>query len=149
MAKTNKNNRATNHGYVFPKDDSGKPLITMKQGIEKKHVFKPDYYREGGKDLFQRFEEGLLTKEETVGFYKGNIIKYLTRFEQKNGIEDLIKAQTYLNRLIEFEADLGERTKETQHLLSTKANRESLKQALKESKAIEQQLKDEEGESND
>ena len=63
------------------------------------------------KDLLQRFEEGLLTKEETVGFYKGNIIKYLTRFEQKNGIEDLIKAQTYLNRLIEFETGLATTSK--------------------------------------
>ena len=71
-------------------------------GVATKEI-KPDDYREGGKDLLQRFEEGLLAKEETVGFYKGNIIKYLTRFEQKNGIEDLIKAQTYLDRLIEFE----------------------------------------------
>lgn len=42
MAKTSKNNRATNHGYVFPKDDSGKPLIAMKQGIEMEHTFKPE-----------------------------------------------------------------------------------------------------------
>ena len=38
MTKASKNNRATNHGYVFPKDDSGKPLITMEQGIEMEHT---------------------------------------------------------------------------------------------------------------
>lgn len=110
MAKTNKNNRATNHGHVVEVPEP-EPKLYAYPGVEKKHVFKPDYYREGGKDLLQRFEEGLLTKEETVGFYKGNIIKYLTRFEQKNGIEDLIKAQTYLNRLIEFETDLASTSK--------------------------------------
>ena len=110
MAKTNKNNRATNHGHVVEVPEP-EPRPYAYPSVEKKHVFKPDYYREGGKDLLQRFEEGLLTKEETVGFYKGNIIKYLTRFEQKNGIEDLIKAQTYLNRLIEFETDLASTSK--------------------------------------
>lgn len=43
-------------------------------------------------------------------------------------------------------ADLDKSTKETQYLLSTKANREDLVQALKESKEIEQQLEDGEGE---
>lgn len=87
-------------------DDSGKPCICIEKDVEKKRSpIKPDYYREGSKDLLQRFEEGLLTRKETIGFYKGNIMKYLIRFEQKNGIEDLIKAQTYLNRLIEFETE--------------------------------------------
>lgn len=67
-------------------------------------MIKPNYYKgKDGKDLFDRFEDGLLTKEEVIGFYKGNVIKYVTRFEQKNGIEDLDKAITYLNRLKEFE----------------------------------------------
>ena len=38
-----------------------------------------------------------------IGFMTGNIFKYLTRWQQKNGVEDLEKAQVYLNRLIEFE----------------------------------------------
>lgn len=68
-------------------------------------MIKPNYYKgKDGKDLFDRFEDGLLTKEEVVGFYKGNIIKYVTRFEQKNGVEDLDKAITYLNRLKDFES---------------------------------------------
>ncbi|WP_082603347.1 DUF3310 domain-containing protein [Lacticaseibacillus nasuensis] len=31
----------------------------------------------------------------------GNIIKYVVRYPKKNGIEDLLKTRTYLNRLIE------------------------------------------------
>lgn len=65
---------------------------------------RPDYYKgEDGKDLFARFESGLLTKGQVQGFYVGNVMKYITRYQGKNGIEDLKKARTYLDRLIEFE----------------------------------------------
>ncbi|MFK5706017.1 DUF3310 domain-containing protein [Ligilactobacillus sp. LYQ139] len=65
---------------------------------------QPDYYKgRDGHDLFDRFEHGLLTPDEVVGFYKGNVIKYLTRFKKKNGLEDLKKARVYLTRLIDFE----------------------------------------------
>ena len=63
---------------------------------------KPSYYSNNGKDLFDRFEGGLMTAEQVRGFYKGNIIKYVTRYQDKNGTEDLQKARTYLDRLIKF-----------------------------------------------
>lgn len=67
-------------------------------------MIRPEYYRLNSKDdLFSFFEKGLLTANETRGFYKGNIIKYVTRYQDKNGVEDLKKSQTYLNELTEFE----------------------------------------------
>ncbi len=69
-------------------------------------MIKPDYYKRGKKDLFDRFEDGLLTKEEFRGFLKGNVFKYIERYQQKNGTEDLEKAQTYLDRLEDFEKEL-------------------------------------------
>lgn len=61
------------------------------------------YYRgRDGQDLFDRFEAGLLSREETIGFYKGNAIKYLIREDDKNGEEDLDKALTYIGRLKQF-----------------------------------------------
>ena len=33
----------------------------------------------------------------------GNIIKYTVRHKNKNGLEDLEKAKTYLDRLIKYE----------------------------------------------
>lgn len=36
-----------------------------------------------------------------LGFLEGNIIKYVTRWKSKNGIEDLRKAAHYLEMLIE------------------------------------------------
>lgn len=61
------------------------------------------YTGEDGKDLIDRLEEGLITEEQTRGFLKGNVLKYVTRYEDKNGIDDLIKAHEYLRRLIAFE----------------------------------------------
>lgn len=36
-----------------------------------------------------------------MGYLEGNILKYVTRYKQKNGVEDLLKARKYLNWLIE------------------------------------------------
>ena len=38
-----------------------------------------------------------------IGFFEGNAIKYLTRWREKGGIEDLKKAQHYIEKLIEIE----------------------------------------------
>ena len=61
------------------------------------------YKGKDGKDLLQLFEESLLTDEEYKGFLKGNVYKYLKRYEHKNGKEDLEKATVYLNKLCDFE----------------------------------------------
>lgn len=43
--------------------------------------------------------------KNNVPFIEGNIIKYILRHREKNGIEDLKKAQHYLSLLLEFEYD--------------------------------------------
>lgn len=40
------------------------------------------------------------SKEEFAGFLQGNVLKYMLRYKDKNGIEDLKKAKTYLTWLI-------------------------------------------------
>lgn len=42
----------------------------------------------------------ILGPEEFKGFLRGNSIKYLIRYKQKGGIEDLKKAKDYISRLI-------------------------------------------------
>lgn len=64
---------------------------------------RPDYYKgKNGKDLFDMFEEEF-PQEWTTGFYVLNIVKYIRRYKGKNGVEDLKKARTYLDRLIKLE----------------------------------------------
>ncbi|MGL1886301.1 MAG: DUF3310 domain-containing protein [Reichenbachiella sp.] len=41
-----------------------------------------------------------------LGYAEGNVVKYITRYQDKNGIEDLLKAIHYIDLIIE---DLKER----------------------------------------
>ena len=38
-----------------------------------------------------------------MGYLEGNIIKYITRYKDKDGLNDLLKARAYLDRLIKKE----------------------------------------------
>jgi hypothetical protein len=40
-----------------------------------------------------------------LGFCEGNVVKYVTRWREKNGIADLEKAKHYLELLIELHAN--------------------------------------------
>ena len=40
-----------------------------------------------------------------IGYLAGNIIKYVSRYKDKNGIEDLMKAKHYIEKLIEVESN--------------------------------------------
>ncbi len=51
------------------------------------------------------FDEGVIEcidyiDSHAFDFVEGNIIKYVTRYQHKNGTEDLKKARWYLDRLI-------------------------------------------------
>lgn len=41
--------------------------------------------------------------ENNLGFCEGNVVKYVTRWREKNGLSDLRKAIHYLELLIELE----------------------------------------------
>lgn len=38
-----------------------------------------------------------------IGYLEGNVIKYVSRWREKGGVEDLRKAQHYLAKLIELQ----------------------------------------------
>lgn len=37
-----------------------------------------------------------------LGYLEGNIVKYVSRYKEKNGVQDLKKARHYLDKLIEI-----------------------------------------------
>lgn len=41
--------------------------------------------------------------DNNIGFCEGNVIKYVRRWREKNGVEDLEKAREYIDRLIQNE----------------------------------------------
>ena len=70
--------------------------------IEKKHEQseQPDYYKSNGLSPMDAFEKGLLSKEEFIGFIKGNVIKYTVRAGKKDdAVKDIDKAIDYLEWL--------------------------------------------------
>ena len=41
-----------------------------------------------------------------MGFCEGNVVKYVSRYKEKNGVEDLEKAKHYLQILIDKERNI-------------------------------------------
>jgi hypothetical protein len=64
-------------------------------------VNSPKHYadNDGGIECIEAIEASM-SMEEFKGFLKGNVQKYVWRYAQKNGTEDLKKAKWYLERLI-------------------------------------------------
>ena len=73
---------------------------SSEDSFHKDNVNNPAHYGQGKIEAIEYIED-FLTEEEYQGYLRGNIAKYLHRFKYKNGVEDLKKAQWYLNRLIE------------------------------------------------
>jgi len=65
----------------------------------KDNVNSPSHYGQGSIEAIDYIKDSL-TKEEYIGYLRGNIAKYLHRWRYKNGLEDLKKARWYLERLI-------------------------------------------------
>lgn len=55
---------------------------------------KQEHYEKGG------IQPITYITSNNMDFLEGNIIKYVTRYKYKNGVEDLEKAKDYLERLI-------------------------------------------------
>jgi len=54
----------------------------------------PQHYKQGKIEVID------FILDQKMNYLEGNIIKYVSRYKYKNGIEDLKKALWYLNKLI-------------------------------------------------
>ena len=64
-------------------------------GLKKKNNIKPDHY--GGSEI----DVISFCQVNNLDFMQGNVIKYVFRYKNKNGLEDLEKAKEYIDRMIE------------------------------------------------
>ena len=48
-----------------------------------------------------------MTPEQFSGFMRGSVLKYMIRYRDKGGVEDLKKARHYLDKLIEVEEEFN------------------------------------------
>lgn len=68
-------------------------------------VNHPLHYTKGNVECIDAIRASM-TPRAFAGYCKGNVMKYIFRYEEKGGVEDLGKARVYLDWLIETEADI-------------------------------------------
>ena len=66
-------------------------------------VNSPPHYNQAGIECIDAIRAA--TSDGYEYYLQGNIIKYLWRYRYKNGVQDLEKAQWYLQKLIEETTD--------------------------------------------
>lgn len=72
------------------------------------NVNHPSHYNVGGIEVYDVIKTYVKGIDGAMAVPMGNVIKYILRWKNKNGLEDLKKAQWYLNELIkEVEYDNG------------------------------------------
>lgn len=100
-------------GDVLDKEDEEDDImedipISIKELEEKgkpqtEKLAEPEYYAGNGLSPLEAFKKGLLSKDEYIGFCKGNVIKYTVRAGKKeNASKDIVKAIDYLGHLKRF-----------------------------------------------
>ena len=80
----------------LPKEDRA---IKMPESSKPDNVNHPKHYLKGGLECIQVIK-AQLTPEQNKGYLYGNVLKYMWRWPEKNGLEDLRKAKHYLDWLI-------------------------------------------------
>ncbi len=90
--------------YMKMMAEKEKQAMAQSDNIEMQDmVNSPIHYNKAGIETIDALEAMLV---DGFDYYlQGNIVKYLWRFRYKNGVEDLKKAQWYLNKLIEVYDD--------------------------------------------
>lgn len=73
---------------------------TWKERGMSDNVNHPAHYTQGGIECIDAIEAAVSELSGIEAVCTGNAIKYLWRWKQKNGVEDLKKARWYIDRLI-------------------------------------------------
>lgn len=72
----------------------------------KDNVVSPNHYiTDKGFEVFDVQEAFIHELKGMAASYWCNVVKYILRFQKKNGVEDLKKAKYYLDKLIEEESN--------------------------------------------
>ena len=72
----------------------------------KDNIVSPNHYTsDNGIEVFDVQEAFIQELKGMAASYWCNVVKYILRFQRKNGVEDLKKARYYLDKLISEESD--------------------------------------------
>jgi hypothetical protein len=85
----------------FTLENYFKGLIQMDFADDKDMVNSPSHYTQGSVECIDAIAQVVKDLQGMEAMCTGNAIKYLWRWKHKNGVEDLKKAQWYLQRMID------------------------------------------------
>jgi hypothetical protein len=74
------------------------PAPAVNECFKPDNVNHPPHYNQGGIECIEAIKAAL--GDGFVAYLRGNVIKYLWRYDNKGGLEDLKKAAWYLDRAI-------------------------------------------------
>lgn len=79
------------------------PPMTATEVLELRKNFKIEIKSVKNQKHYMQYkiQPATFIAANNIGYFEGNVIKYVCRYQLKNGIEDLKKAQHYLEMLIE------------------------------------------------
>ncbi len=78
----------------------GRPVKFVEEETIKDNVDHPSHYTQGSIECIDAIKEATKHLRGIEATDTGNILKYMWRWNNKNGLEDLRKARWYLNHLI-------------------------------------------------
>jgi hypothetical protein len=85
------------------KDKNGEELMTSQFKTSEK---RDDPYDETDPDHYSNLpiEPWDFIQQNKLDFFEGNVVKYICRWKNKGGVDDLQKAITYINKIISGES---------------------------------------------
>lgn len=82
-------------------DETAQAAREIEQALQSCPVENPDHYNTGAIEAIEAIRASMAA-DQFFGYLKGNVMKYLWRYDYKEKpVEDLRKADWYLNRLID------------------------------------------------
>lgn len=75
-------------------------IVAQREPVKNDVVNHPSHYTQGGTECIDAITAATVGKTGIEAVCVANVVKYLWRYEEKNGLEDVKKARWYLERLI-------------------------------------------------
>lgn len=79
---------------------SDEEIVEAAKELYNDPVNHPSHYTQGGIECIDAIEAACTGLTGDEAYYVGQVIKYIWRWKHKNGLQDLEKAEWYLDRLI-------------------------------------------------
>lgn len=82
-------------------NEEASTIIAQREPVAANDVVNhPSHYTQGGIECIDAIKAATVGKSGIEAVCVANVVKYLWRYEEKNGVEDVKKARWYLERLI-------------------------------------------------